>query len=146
MGPEGASNQVISKLRTAIPQVYPGARVDAGESVSGKVSGELAADSAKAIIFAMLGIALYIWFRFEWQFGVGALLTLSGGADGDRYEIGLAGKASPSGPNSRIVVDDQAPALDLGVNSQLPNSQLPKRVSSKKFLWELRSWELGIGS
>jgi preprotein translocase subunit SecF len=25
----------------------------------------------------MLGIALYIWFRFEWQFGVGALLTLA---------------------------------------------------------------------
>ena len=24
----------------------------------------------------MLGIAVYIWFRFEWQFGVGALLTL----------------------------------------------------------------------
>ena len=30
-----------------------------------------------AIAFAMLGIALYIWFRFEWQFGVGALLTLA---------------------------------------------------------------------
>jgi preprotein translocase subunit SecF len=29
-----------------------------------------------AIVFAMLGIAIYIWFRFEWQFGVGALLTL----------------------------------------------------------------------
>jgi preprotein translocase subunit SecF len=24
----------------------------------------------------MLGIAIYIWLRFEWQFGVGALLTL----------------------------------------------------------------------
>ena len=30
-----------------------------------------------AIAFAMLGIAIYIWFRFEWQFGVGALLTLA---------------------------------------------------------------------
>jgi preprotein translocase subunit SecF len=44
--------------------------------VSGKVSEELADSSAMAIGFAMLGIALYIWFRFEWQFGVGALLTL----------------------------------------------------------------------
>jgi preprotein translocase subunit SecF len=76
-GPETASNAVVSKVRTAIPQLYPGARVDAGESVSGKVSEELAADSAKAIVFAMIGIALYIWFRFEWQFGVGALLTLA---------------------------------------------------------------------
>ena len=48
----------------------------AGESVSGKVSGELAWDGALAITFAMIGIAIYIWFRFEWQFGVGALVTL----------------------------------------------------------------------
>jgi preprotein translocase subunit SecF len=75
-GAETAANQVVSKLRTSIPQEFPGARVDAGESVSGKVSEELAADSAKAIGFAMLGIAVYIWFRFEWQFGVGALVTL----------------------------------------------------------------------
>jgi preprotein translocase subunit SecF len=40
------------------------------------VSEELAKDSATAIALAMLGIAVYIWFRFEWQFGVGALLTL----------------------------------------------------------------------
>jgi preprotein translocase subunit SecF len=44
--------------------------------VSGKVSEELARDGALAIGLAMLGIAIYIWFRFEWQFGVGALLTL----------------------------------------------------------------------
>ncbi|MFL6764202.1 MAG: protein translocase subunit SecF [Sphingomicrobium sp.] len=76
-GPEAASNVMISKLRAAIPQQYPGARVDAGESVSGKVSEELAQNSAIAIALAMLGIAIYIWIRFEWQFGVGALLTLA---------------------------------------------------------------------
>jgi preprotein translocase subunit SecF len=76
-GPDSASNLVVSKLRSAIPQAYPGSRVDAGESVSGKVSEELASEGAKAIIFAMIGIAIYIWFRFEWQFGVGALLTLA---------------------------------------------------------------------
>src|SRR6476620_7744147 len=76
-GPEAASNQVVSKLRASLPNDYPGARVDAGESVSGKVSEELAQDSAMAIGLAMLGIAIYVWFRFEWQFGVGALLTLA---------------------------------------------------------------------
>ena len=74
-GPETASNAVVSKLRTAIPQAYPGARVDAGESVSGKVSEELAQNSAIAIALAMLGIAIYIWFRFEWQFGLGATIS-----------------------------------------------------------------------
>ncbi len=67
------SEKLISEM---IPRQYPGARVDAGESVSGKVSEELALDGALAITLAMLGIAVYIWFRFEWQFGIGALVTL----------------------------------------------------------------------
>ena len=75
-GPEAAANQVVTAVRTMIIRDYPGAKVTAGESVSGKVSGELAWDGALAITFAMVGIAIYIWFRFEWQFGVGALLTL----------------------------------------------------------------------
>ena len=53
---------------------YPGSRVDSVETVSGKVSEELARDGALAIGLAMLGIAIYIWLRFEWQFGVGALV------------------------------------------------------------------------
>jgi preprotein translocase subunit SecF len=59
-----------------LEQRYPGSRVDAVETVSGKVSEELARDGALSITLAMIGIAVYIWFRFEWQFGVGALLTL----------------------------------------------------------------------
>ena len=75
-GPEAAANQVVTAVRGMIEQQYPGAKVTAGESVSGKVSGELAWDGALAITLAMLGIAIYIWIRFEWQFGVGALVTL----------------------------------------------------------------------
>ena len=54
----------------------PDARFDAVETVSGKVSEELFRSGAWAIALAMLGIAIYIWIRFEWQFGVGALVTL----------------------------------------------------------------------
>ena len=75
-GPEAAANQVVTEVRHFIQRDYPRAKVAAGESVSGKVSEELARDGALAIILAMLGIAIYIWFRFEWQFGVGALVTL----------------------------------------------------------------------
>jgi preprotein translocase subunit SecF len=75
-GGEDAASQAVTKLRQGILTAYPGARVDAGESVSGKVSEELALDGAIAIALAMLGIAIYIWMRFEWQFGVGALATL----------------------------------------------------------------------
>jgi preprotein translocase subunit SecF len=76
-GAEGAANAAAGQVRQMVEANYPGSRIDAVETVSGKVSGELAEDSAMAIVLAMLGIAIYIWFRFEWQFGVGALLTLA---------------------------------------------------------------------
>ncbi|GAA4033977.1 hypothetical protein GCM10022281_12540 [Sphingomonas rosea] len=71
-----ASAEIVGKVRTALQNQYPGVKVGAGEAVSGKVSEELARDGALALGLAMLGIAIYIWFRFEWQFGVGALVTL----------------------------------------------------------------------
>ena len=75
-GPDSAANQVVTEVRAMVEKEYPGVRITAGESVSGKVSGELAWDGALAIGLSMLGIAIYIWLRFEWQFGVGALVTL----------------------------------------------------------------------
>jgi preprotein translocase subunit SecF len=75
-GGEAAANRAASQVRSMLTAQYPGARIDSVETVSGKVSEELATDGALAIILAMLGIAIYIWVRFEWQFGVGALVTL----------------------------------------------------------------------
>jgi preprotein translocase subunit SecF len=75
-GGEAAANRAASQVRAMLQQKYPGSRIDAVETVSGKVSEELARDGALSITLAMVGIALYIWFRFEWQFGVGALVTL----------------------------------------------------------------------
>ena len=75
-GGEAASNRAASQVRAMLGQKYPGSRVDSVETVSGKVSEELAWDGGLSITLAMIGIAIYIWFRFEWQFGVGALLTL----------------------------------------------------------------------
>ncbi len=75
-GGDEAANVAAQQVRAMLERNYPGARIDAVETVSGKVSEELAFSGAMAIGLAMLAIAIYIWFRFEWQFGVGALLTL----------------------------------------------------------------------
>jgi preprotein translocase subunit SecF len=76
-GGDAAANSVAMRVKAEVEKDYPSAKIESVDTVSGKVSEELAQNSAIAIALAMLGIALYIWFRFEWQFGVGALLTLA---------------------------------------------------------------------
>jgi preprotein translocase subunit SecF len=46
------------------------------EFVGPKVSGELLWAGTQAVLFALIAILIYIWFRFEWQFGVGAVAAL----------------------------------------------------------------------
>jgi len=46
------------------------------EFVGPKVSEELFWAGAQAVIYALIAILAYIWFRFEWQFGVGAIVAL----------------------------------------------------------------------
>ena len=47
------------------------------ENVGSKISGELEQKGALATALALLAIAAYIWFRFEWQFAIAALLALT---------------------------------------------------------------------
>jgi preprotein translocase subunit SecF len=75
-GGDTAANAVATRVKMEVEKDYPGAKIESVDTVSGKVSEELADNRAIAIGLAMLGIAIYIWFRFEWQFGVGALVTL----------------------------------------------------------------------
>jgi preprotein translocase subunit SecF len=72
---EGA-NRIASKVRSEIVRAYPGVNVGSVSSVSGKVGCELFSTGSLALALAMAGIAMFIWIRFEWQFGVGALVTL----------------------------------------------------------------------
>jgi len=53
-----------------------GVRIDGVDAVSGKVSEELLRTGVLSLLAAMAAIAVYIWFRFEWQFGIAALFAL----------------------------------------------------------------------
>jgi preprotein translocase subunit SecF len=75
-GGEEAANRAASRVRNAILAKHPDAKFTV-DTVSGKVSNELYRSGAISIALAMLGIAVYIWMRFEWQFGIGALTTLA---------------------------------------------------------------------
>ena len=46
------------------------------ENVGPKVSAELLADGVMAIGLALTAMLIYIWFRFEWQFSIGAIIAI----------------------------------------------------------------------
>lgn len=80
--PEGSAqnadlaDQMARKITAAIKADHTDARIDGVDSVSGKVSGELFKTGMQALLAAMVAISIYIWVRFEWQFGIGALFAL----------------------------------------------------------------------
>lgn len=80
--PDGAdknpelANTMATKITNKLKADYPGVRIDGVDSVSGKVSEELFSKGILALLAAMAGVSLYIWIRFEWQFGVGAIWSL----------------------------------------------------------------------
>ena len=70
------ANKMADRITGMLKDDYPGVRIDGVDSVSGKVSEELLSKGVWSLVGAMIAISLYIWIRFEWQFGVGALLAL----------------------------------------------------------------------
>jgi preprotein translocase subunit SecF len=46
------------------------------ESVGPKIGAELMHSGVIAVVATLCAIAIYVWFRFEWQFGVGALIAM----------------------------------------------------------------------
>jgi preprotein translocase subunit SecF len=72
----GLSDKMARTITADIKAKHADARVDGVDSVSGKVSGELWHSAVLSLGLAALAVAAYIWLRFEWQFGVGALFSL----------------------------------------------------------------------
>lgn len=74
---EGSQQQAIDAVLASITALY-GDRyvVSRTEAVGPKVSGELVEKGILAVVLAVGAIMIYIWFRFEWQFGLGAVVSL----------------------------------------------------------------------
>lgn len=67
-----ATAAVTERLR----EVIPGVEFPSIDGVSAKVSDELFSAGLYALGFAIALMLIYIWFRFEWQFGLGAVAAL----------------------------------------------------------------------
>ena len=76
-GGEKAQMKAVEVVKQALAGMGGGAmsyrRV---EFVGPKVSGELVEAGIIAVISAVFAMLVYIWFRFEWQFSIGAVLAL----------------------------------------------------------------------
>lgn len=71
-GDENAQAKAIDDIRKALG---PGFKIDKQEFVGPKVSESLFRDGMIATGLALLMIAIYVWIRFEWQFGVAGLVA-----------------------------------------------------------------------
>ena len=73
---DAVSPETMTAVKAALVRMDPALKVISTESVGPKVSGELVWSSIYAVIATSLGIMLYIWLRFEWQFALGGVLAL----------------------------------------------------------------------
>jgi preprotein translocase subunit SecF len=65
------SENVMAALRLADPTV----ELRRVEFVGPQVGRELVENGALALLFVCIGIVFYLWFRFEWKFGVAAIIA-----------------------------------------------------------------------
>ena len=73
-GDEKAQQEAINKIKAILGTSVEYRRT---EFVGPKVSDELFWDGLMAVSLAIFAILIYIWFRFEWQFGFAAIFALS---------------------------------------------------------------------
>lgn len=68
----GQEQDAANKIKAALGTGYTFGRI---EAVGPKVSGELFQSGVIATILAVIMIAVYVAFRFEWQFGIAGMLA-----------------------------------------------------------------------
>jgi preprotein translocase subunit SecD/preprotein translocase subunit SecF len=66
----------ISEVETALASAAPGSKILSTQAIGASVSAQLFTQGLEALGLSFVMILGYIWFRFEWQFAVGAVTTL----------------------------------------------------------------------
>jgi preprotein translocase SecF subunit len=68
-----AGKVIVDKVKAELGSEVDYRRI---ESVGPQVSGELIKAATLAVLVSVFAMFAYIWFRFEWQFGLGAVLSI----------------------------------------------------------------------
>ena len=72
-GGEGAQQAALKRVIDTIGDKYQQRRV---EVVGPDVSSELRVTGILAVAAGLIAVAVYVWFRFEWQFAAGVIVSL----------------------------------------------------------------------
>jgi preprotein translocase subunit SecF len=73
---QAVTPEELTSVKAALTKLDPQIKFVSEETVGPKVSGELVKTSIIAVALTSVGIMLYIWMRFEWQFALGGVLAL----------------------------------------------------------------------
>jgi len=74
---QGAQQAALNEVKEGLTDRIGNYFVRNTEVVGSQVSGELRRKGVMSVALALLMVLGYIWFRFEWQFGLGAVLALA---------------------------------------------------------------------
>jgi preprotein translocase subunit SecD/preprotein translocase subunit SecF len=66
----------ITEVESALKAAAPGAKILSTQAIGASVSAQLFVQGLEALGLSFVMILAYIWFRFEWQFAAGAVVTL----------------------------------------------------------------------
>ncbi len=75
-GGADAQKAAIDKVRATMDEKFEQVDYRRTEFVGPQVGKELKEKGLFAVLFSIVGMLIYIWFRFEWQYGVGACIAL----------------------------------------------------------------------
>jgi len=76
-GDAKAQSAALDAVRAALTTAMPELKFQSSAGIGAQVSGELKRDGIIAVSIAVFMVLIYIWFRFEWQFGLGAVIALA---------------------------------------------------------------------
>ena len=71
-----ATDAMVNKVQAALAKAEPGSKILRTNAIGASVSAQLLHNGILALVISLAMILVYIWFRFEWEFAVGAVVTL----------------------------------------------------------------------
>jgi preprotein translocase subunit SecF len=70
-------NQTIKQIKTVLDKNFSNIQYRKTDFVGPQIGGELVMNGLLALCLSFIFIMIYIWVRFDWQFGVGAIVSLT---------------------------------------------------------------------